>query len=523
MPVSGGHAHPSSSPTLNHDVHCVNHYDHNALLSVVDALTVTDSNGNTSRLNTSAQNSPLVSRGSNNRIVNVHARHELPSRGSSGYLSAYSDNANSADASRAMSRSGSARSNRSSSGRTSAGNGASTGSVVTNANSHYHHHDGSRLSSTSSHSNNSLMSPDNPALQVPAVALTLDATHAHISRAASFRAPKSTNELQVEEGGTHHSRRNSMPNVNNLLNVPGAGASGATPNTDAEPRETRIRRVRSFKTTSKGVIVNRGDSFKKKSTHSLMSTGSTVTDADGRARCNSGNNNSLLGLGAGPAASSYFRVNMMGAAGVGKTSLAHQFLTSEYIGHDDADEQNQMTVTVLLDGEESTIEFIDPPDRNVISEGLEQLLDAYVVVFAINDHSSFETAQSLVRYLRVDYGTDRAILLVANKIDLVRKRKVTADEARLLATTFDCKYAETSAALNHYVDELLVGIISQIRLQLAIPFTTIFFPGKEAKRRKDKKMLCKGPKGFLTRLFRRGGFGSHGGKKDKGVDNLFDY
>ena len=63
----------------------------------------------------------------------------------------------------------------------------------------------------------------------------------------------------------------------------------------------------------------------------------------------------------------------------------------------------------------------------VISEGLQQQLDAYVVVFAINDHDSFSTAQALLRYLRVDFGTDRAIMLVANKIDLVRKRKVTAE------------------------------------------------------------------------------------------------
>ncbi|PVD21281.1 hypothetical protein C0Q70_19452 [Pomacea canaliculata] len=161
-------------------------------------------------------------------------------------------------------------------------------------------------------------------------------------------------------------------------------------------------------------------------------------------------------------------------------------------------------------------------DLPVISGGVEQLMDAFVVVFAINEHASFEVAQNLVRFLRVDYGTDRAILLVANKIDLVRKRKVTADEARLVATTFDCKYVETSAALNHYVDELLVGIISQIRLQLSIPFTTIFFPGKEAgKRRKSKKPLCKGPRGFLNKLFRRGGFGNHGGKKDKAVDDLY--
>ncbi|KAL8614722.1 hypothetical protein ACOMHN_017060 [Nucella lapillus] len=158
---------------------------------------------------------------------------------------------------------------------------------------------------------------------------------------------------------------------------------------------------------------------------------------------------------------------------------------------------------------------------NVIQEGPEQLLDAFVVVFAINDHESFHTAEQLVRYLRVDYGTDRAILLAANKIDLVRKRKVTADEARMLATTFDCKYAETSAALNHHVDELLVGIITQIRLQLAIPFTTILFPNKDsAKAPKNKKALCKGPKGFFYKLFRRGG--SRSAKKDKGVENLMD-
>nr|KAG5707529.1 hypothetical protein BaRGS_012033 [Batillaria attramentaria] len=227
-----------------------------------------------------------------------------------------------------MSRSGSSRSNRLSSGRAGTGN-ASTGSGTG------HVHDGRLSSTSSSPSNNSLMAPDTPALQVPALALTLDATHAHISRAASFRAPKASNELHVEEGAMHQVRRNSMPNVNNLLNVPGTSSSSATGASDAsEVRDARIRRVRSFKTTSKGVVVNRGDSFKKKSTHSLMSTGSTVTDADSRARGNSGNNNSPLATG--PAAPAYFRVNMMGAAGVGKTSLAQQFLTSEYIGHDDS-------------------------------------------------------------------------------------------------------------------------------------------------------------------------------------------
>ncbi|KAH9495548.1 hypothetical protein Btru_013538 [Bulinus truncatus] len=154
----------------------------------------------------------------------------------------------------------------------------------------------------------------------------------------------------------------------------------------------------------------------------------------------------------------------------------------------------------------------------VIDDGLQHLLDAYVVVFAINDHDSFDQAQQLVRYLRVDHGTDRVILLVANKIDLVRKRKVTADEARLVSETYDCKYAETSAALNHHLDELLVGILTQIRLHMRIPFTTISFPGKESKNRdrKEKKKAFRGPRGFFSRLFRRAGR-----KKPKPCENLY--
>ena len=40
-------------------------------------------------------------------------------------------------------------------------------------------------------------------------------------------------------------------------------------------------------------------------------------------------------------------------------------------------------------------------------------------------------------------------------------------DAKTVASSFDCKYTETSGALNHNVDELLVGILKQIRLKLA--------------------------------------------------------
>ena len=39
-------------------------------------------------------------------------------------------------------------------------------------------------------------------------------------------------------------------------------------------------------------------------------------------------------------------------------------------------------------------------------------------------------------------------------------------EARSFATSHDCKYLEVSAALDHNVDTLLVGIVKQIRLKM---------------------------------------------------------
>lgn len=41
-----------------------------------------------------------------------------------------------------------------------------------------------------------------------------------------------------------------------------------------------------------------------------------------------------------------------------------------------------------------------------------------------------------------------------------------------MATSYDCKYIETSVGINHNVDELLVGILTQIRLKLENPEKT---------------------------------------------------
>ena len=51
--------------------------------------------------------------------------------------------------------------------------------------------------------------------------------------------------------------------------------------------------------------------------------------------------------------------------------------------------------------------------------------DAYVVVYSVADRKSFEKAVDIMYDLRKCLITQRAIILVANKTDIVRTRQVT--------------------------------------------------------------------------------------------------
>ncbi|XP_066960133.1 GTP-binding protein REM 2-like isoform X10 [Macrobrachium rosenbergii] len=168
-----------------------------------------------------------------------------------------------------------------------------------------------------------------------------------------------------------------------------------------------------------------------------------------------------------------YRVVLLGESGVGKSSLVTQFMTSEYINTYDAsldDEFGEKSVSVLLDGEESEVIFIDHP---AIEMSVENCLTTYdphacVVVYSITDKGSFKKAEDTLNYLwRENYTKDKAVIVVGNKVDLARSRIVTSDEGKSLASCHDSKFIETSSGIQHNVDELLVGIVKQVRLRLA--------------------------------------------------------
>uniref|UniRef100_A0A2K6G682 GTP binding protein overexpressed in skeletal muscle n=4 Tax=Euarchontoglires TaxID=314146 RepID=A0A2K6G682_PROCO len=95
-----------------------------------------------------------------------------------------------------------------------------------------------------------------------------------------------------------------------------------------------------------------------------------------------------------------------------------------------------------------------------------QVGDAYLIVYSITDRASFEKASELrIQLRRARQTEDIPIILVGNKSDLVRCREVSVSEGRACAVVFDCKFIETSAAVQHNVKELFEGIVRQVRLR----------------------------------------------------------
>ena len=146
-----------------------------------------------------------------------------------------------------------------------------------------------------------------------------DAHSAPSSRSNSFRNKTRSEIVRTE---ANNQRRNSEPGTPlpiSLLSVPG--------------EEEKLVRVRSFKTTRKGVV-SRGDSFRRQSRGSITNLTASKSDnvlykgTDTELETKNG----LLAAPSSqghPPCSNCYKVAMIGADGVGKTALTRQFLTSE--------------------------------------------------------------------------------------------------------------------------------------------------------------------------------------------------
>jgi len=86
-------------------------------------------------------------------------------------------------------------------------------------------------------------------------------------------------------------------------------------------------------------------------------------------------------------------------------------------------------------------------------------------VYDVTDRSSFEDVENWVDDARELMSNSENYVLIGNKCDLVKQRRVEFEEGALLAKMSDMKFIETSAKSRYHVKDVFWNLAKQIKDQ----------------------------------------------------------
>ncbi|XP_072046080.1 ras-related and estrogen-regulated growth inhibitor-like [Amphiura filiformis] len=142
-----------------------------------------------------------------------------------------------------------------------------------------------------------------------------------------------------------------------------------------------------------------------------------------------------------------FRVVVLGQAAVGKTALAVRFVTRRFIWDYDPTLEMIYRKHCFYHGEVSPIEFeiLDTAGQEELTEDKLKWADAFIIVYSIMDRCSFEEVPRLKFLItHTKKSADPAVLIIANKNDMVYDRLVSTEEGTTLARNLSCSFVEIS-------------------------------------------------------------------------------
>jgi Ras-related protein Rab-6A len=153
-----------------------------------------------------------------------------------------------------------------------------------------------------------------------------------------------------------------------------------------------------------------------------------------------------------------YKLVFLGDQGVGKTSIITHFMYGSF------DMQYQATIgidflskTMYLEDRTVRLQLWDTAGQ----ERFRTLVPSYirdssvaVIVYDVSSRTSFESTTRWLQDVRAERGDDAVIILVGNKIDLVDRRRVTAEEGDARALKEGVLFMETSAKAGYNVKAL---------------------------------------------------------------------
>jgi small GTP-binding protein len=160
-----------------------------------------------------------------------------------------------------------------------------------------------------------------------------------------------------------------------------------------------------------------------------------------------------------------YKIVVVGASGVGKTAIVQRLVDNTFA------EDCQATVgvefkthAVSTDGKLIKLNIWDTAGQErfrSVSKAYFRNAVGAILVFAIDDHTSFEALDSWLTDLNLLAAQNAVVLLVGNKSDQT-ERMVTSDEAQNYAARQHMTFLETSAKDGTGIEEAFVRLAKAI-------------------------------------------------------------
>jgi Ras-related protein Ral-A len=166
------------------------------------------------------------------------------------------------------------------------------------------------------------------------------------------------------------------------------------------------------------------------------------------------------------------KVIMVGSGGVGKSALTLQYMYGDFVEEYDPTKADSYRKKVSLDGQECQIDILDTAGQEeyaAIRDNYYRSGEGFLCVFSICEYESFVHTQDfrdqISRVLDDDSVSNNNIpfILVGNKADLAKIRKVSEEEAKNRAREWNCNYYETSAKTRENVDKVYTELMRKIK------------------------------------------------------------
>ncbi|XP_046328778.2 ras-related protein Rap-2a-like [Haliotis rufescens] len=170
-----------------------------------------------------------------------------------------------------------------------------------------------------------------------------------------------------------------------------------------------------------------------------------------------------------------FKIVVLGAPGVGKSTIISQFLHRKFIElHWFTIELEQQTTLIGKEGRQVSLEIVDTPGgycfgarrRFAIESG-----DAFILVFSLEDECSFETT-AMIRedILRIKRKKKVPILLVGNKTDIEDNKRITGQTGaeRFAKKEWNTKYVEACGKDHSSVTRVFQKLLKLAKIKVEL-------------------------------------------------------